>query len=745
MSGSHHNASSAATRLGDLLAQLPLGEADKWNDIELTAQALADQLRVKDVEQQTTLGKTPLPQTLTSLLKGAINGASLPDSRSKPAVYEILRVGANLCMDHDVNRGCLLEAGFPQIVVSLLEGYAESLPSSQTESLPLTIPDLKIVKTAVGVLLNASLGYEPAKSRLKSLEAAMTILRLSMAVYVPAWWIRPSAQISILDESSIESWNLRTGMSSWAWRVISELREDETNKEPQALFGPDVLPVLVQAFAPYVSPPRELPQALVKTPRLLRLLIQTDFEILEDACGLLESLCLDVVDIRLSLARGLTFPDEHGGIPCLSDMLAFVERGDYPPYWSYDPPSERTAKEKGLDICKAAIIKAIVEVAGDEKNTDILWDDSEEEHPGGKFVSTMVQWIRTHKSIKETNRDDLLICATLSLGNLVRRDAHSTAIVKPPISLAPELTTILAPETDIKVKHGVVALLKHLAQSAGNRASLGEAGIIQYLAASGVWGETADIAEIVQVSAIGIAKHMCNGNADNAYALILSSESASNTAMDQILALVRRSDSIAVKSEGTRVLVNVIKTLWSTEAESVDEEKAKQRRTAMDAVANTPCASALAQLIGRSKKYPILINEGVVSLTLLSTHSAGGTLVLDSILNPLPTEAVRSPQSVPVSAATSEGSPTVHPRHTLDMLVYALRNADNNMPAEVRANVCALLGQLGRKGTVTDDRALDLQKLKDSTRDLMESASREQNGNAKVLAGAAQRALEAWR
>jgi hypothetical protein len=33
---------------------------------------------------------------------------------------------------------------------------------------------------------------------------------------------------------------------------------------------------------------------------------------------------------------------------------------------------------------------------------------------------------------------------------------------------------------------------------------------------------------------------------------------------------------------------------------------------------------ALAQLIGRSKKYPVLINEGVIALMLLSTHTKGG-------------------------------------------------------------------------------------------------------------------------
>lgn len=113
-------------------------------------------------------------------------------------------------------------------------------------------------------------------------------------------------------------------------------------------------------------------------------------------------------------------------------------------------------------------------------------------------------------------------------------------------------------------------------------------------------------------------------------------------------------------------------------------------------------------------------------------------------MNPLPTEAVRSAQSVPVSAAASEGSPTVTARTALDMLAYVLRNADNNMPVEVRANACALLGQLGRTGSVAANRGVDLEKLKDSTRDLLENAAREADGNAKVLAGAAQRALEAW-
>ena len=86
--------------------------------------------------------------------------------------------------------------------------------------------------------------------------------------------------------------------------------------------------------------------------------------------------------------------------------------------------------------------------------------------------------------------------------------------MKPPISLAPDLAALLEPETDIKVKHGVIGLLKHLAQSQGCRAALGEAGIIQRLGSSQIWSDRADMVEIVQVAAIGVAKHMCSGDSE---------------------------------------------------------------------------------------------------------------------------------------------------------------------------------------------------------------------------------------
>lgn len=60
----------------------------------------------------------------------------------------------------DDNRGFLLDAQFPQLVTSILEGYAETLPAiSSPQPLSLPTEHLKIIRTAIGALLNLSLNY----------------------------------------------------------------------------------------------------------------------------------------------------------------------------------------------------------------------------------------------------------------------------------------------------------------------------------------------------------------------------------------------------------------------------------------------------------------------------------------------------------------------------------------------------------------------------------------------------------
>lgn len=71
---------------------------------------------------------------------------------------------------------------------------------------------------------------DAVKDRLISLEAAITILRLSTAIYpVGSWLLSTSPETS--SEESADSWSLRTTLATWSWRAIDELRGDEDNRK----------------------------------------------------------------------------------------------------------------------------------------------------------------------------------------------------------------------------------------------------------------------------------------------------------------------------------------------------------------------------------------------------------------------------------------------------------------------------------------------------------------------------------
>lgn len=231
------------------------------------------------------------------------------------------------------------------------------------------------------------------------------------------------------------------------------------------------------------------------------------------------------------------------------------------------------------------------------------------------------------------------------------------------------------------------------------------------------------------------------------------SQRSEKSALEQIMELVRRADTVTVKSEGTRILGNVIKTLFA-DLSSIDP----RRKTARKAVVTLENANALAALIGRSKKYPMLINEAVVALSFLTAHERGGeflpafvkqstefvvgVIVLDAIMSPLPVEVKQGKGPIPPNATGSdEGSPVVGPTRAIDGLASLLKLSNSRCPPEVKANVCMLLSQLGRKGGRTcQERETDVEQLKVATKDIVVKISQGDD----MLGKAAKNVLEAW-
>jgi len=119
-----------------------------------------------------------------------------------------------------------------------------------------------------------------------------------------------------------------------------------------------------------------------------------------------------------------------------------------------------------------------------------------------------------------------------------------------------------------------------------------------------------------------------------------------------------------------------------------------------------------------------------------------GVIVLDAIMSPLPAEVTQGPSPLSPNGPTSdEASPVVGPARAIETLVSLFKRSGTRCPSEVKANVCTLLGQLGRKGGRTSrERKTDVEKLKDATKDVVVKHSQGDD----ILGKAAKNVLEAW-
>lgn len=96
---------------------------------------------------------------------------------------------------------------------------------------------------------------------------------------------------------------------------------------------------------------------------------------------------------------------------------------------------------------------------------------------------------------------------------------------------------------------------------------------------------------------------------------------AVDTVVDEIISLVQRTDDVAMRCEGTRVCVNAIRTLCSAAGQPGGSARTAD---ALKRLGSEDVVEALSQLVRTGGKYPILVNEGVVSLALLVAFGDGG-------------------------------------------------------------------------------------------------------------------------
>ena len=93
-------------------------------------------------------------------------------------------------------------------------------------------------------------------------------------------------------------------------------------------------------------------------------------------------------------------------------------------------------------------------------------------------------------------------------------------------------------------------------------------------------------------------------------------------ALDQVLAIIKRTDDPNIGYEATRIFINAIKSLSNDSIKYADEVESLSRKDVI---------GSLVDLLRRTWKWPILINDSIISLTLLVTFGPEGTGNLDHI------------------------------------------------------------------------------------------------------------------
>ncbi|EKC98916.1 hypothetical protein A1Q2_06670 [Trichosporon asahii var. asahii CBS 8904] len=339
--------------------------------------------------------------------------------------------------------------------------------------------------------------------------------------------------------------------------------------------------------------------------------------------------------------------------PSVEPMLDFIEHAGLP---SQVENREETDKELGK--AKAAAARTLVFLMSETEVPAWLWERVE-------------RWFDQDAQ----KRPDLVSCALLAYGNRARSDAASIATLKSP-SLLPRLVHLLNPKSPLIVQHALLGLLRNLSIPEANRKPLGDAGVVEGVVGLEPWTEQRDVVGAVQGAAIGVVKALVR---DPANAIRF----ANTSGPQDLLSLIDRTSDPALSLEATRVFVNAIRSLSQGPIASSPEAK-----EALEAYTSADALDAVAGLL--AAPYPVLMNEGLVALSLASLSQKSAT--------------APAPNASSTQADDGKGAKRVDLEQTaklrpVDKLVKILdpSPASDNVGPEIKANAGTLVKSVGGK------------------------------------------------
>ncbi|BGP32744.1 hypothetical protein JCM10296v2_004528 [Rhodotorula toruloides] len=602
-------------------------------------------------ELRTALGQTSLLSSCGYLLDNlAGRSGKKQDGQQErlAAQTELARVVGNVCFEHDPNRQQTLDVGILRSLarlLSILLGVLDGVRKQEGEARDLSLEELTFVRAATGGMLNSSLKFDPVRRELTRREYLLPLLAIldsrtgsaTVPVYSTGSW-------AVVSEESEREKRLQIGSmaAGWAANILEDVLGEDKADFPID-FG---VPALASVILASASSPSSPSVAHISSDDAADYL-DSDIEILTISASLLEGIVQDS-DVAKSAIAFSTFDPSlpYPQHTLFHHLLDFIETARPPPYWS--PVSDDPARtEKAFSTIKAAVVRAVVEAPNSNEVMERLWEETRsvgDNTTGEKswLVEELVRWLEE----AEEGREDMLVCASHTLAGLGRRDNHTLSLVRD-YHLASPLARIVRdrvsgavgktgrPGETTQVLFGVVSLLRHLAIPAANRRVIGETGVVPFV--SQLLRKELDVVQPLQLATVGLLKHLASGDFSNALAMLdletATDSSSSDTAistLDLLLSLRTRVDDLRLRSESTRAVANLVRTLFAAPS---DDAATEQVKPGWEKLTNRSVAGSLAEMVRMSQRYPVLVNEGVVGLTLLAgSGEKGAALVLDALL-----------------------------------------------------------------------------------------------------------------
>ncbi|KAI9485570.1 MAG: armadillo-type protein [Benjaminiella poitrasii] len=258
-------------------------------------------------------------------------------------------------------------------------------------------------------------------------------------------------------------------------------------------------------------------------------------------------------------------------------------------------------------------------------------------------------------------------CAVYILGNLARSDDHCVQLTNK-YNLSELLLNLYQTTENAIFQYAILGCLKHLCLPAANKETIGNSRCLVII--SPMLDNSKDMLKRNQFLTIGIIKLLCIGNYKNARQII-----EENDTLSLVISFIKRVDDVAAKSEATRILTNLVKTVW------IEKDNTDLKAKLLDANIIEP----IIELI-RTSTFPILKNDGIMALTLVFS---------DLIPEPILEKVVADPPAPKITqdekGLDQQQNVDNEERSFLQVLTDDIGLENNEIPTQIKSNACVLL------------------------------------------------------